>query len=77
MGSPSCRETTVSRTANVGTWLRKRNGRQKWVTENILFIIGVGIEAEFSIRDIIRKNLQDNRHKIHGITTTNLHKYEH
>ena len=25
------RETDVSRTANVGTWLRKRNGGQKWV----------------------------------------------
>ena len=25
------RETLVSRTANVGTWLRKRNGGQKWV----------------------------------------------
>ena len=23
----------VSRTANVGTWLRKRNGGQKWVKE--------------------------------------------
>ena len=32
---PLCRETSVSRTANVGTvgknWLRKRNGGQKWV----------------------------------------------
>ena len=28
---PLCRETLVSRTANVGTWLRKRNGGQKWV----------------------------------------------
>ena len=25
------RETSVSRTANVGNWLRKRNGGQKWV----------------------------------------------
>ena len=29
--SPLCRETSVSRTANVGTWLQKRNGGQKWV----------------------------------------------
>ena len=28
---PLCRETSVSRTANVGTWLRKRNGGEKWV----------------------------------------------
>ena len=28
-----CRETSVSRTANVGTWLRKRNGGQKWVND--------------------------------------------
>ena len=32
---PLCRETSVSRTANVGTvgknWLRKHNGGQKWV----------------------------------------------
>ena len=28
---PLCRETSVSRTANVGTWLRKRNVGQKWV----------------------------------------------
>ena len=28
---PLCRETSVSRTAKVGTWLRKRNGGQKWV----------------------------------------------
>ena len=28
---PSCRETSVSRTANVGTWFWKRNGGQKWV----------------------------------------------
>ena len=32
---PLCRETSVSRTANVGTvsknWLRKRNSGQKWV----------------------------------------------
>ena len=28
---PLCRETSVSRTANAGTWLRKRNGGQKWV----------------------------------------------
>ena len=28
---PLCRETSVSRTANVGTWLRKRNGGKKWV----------------------------------------------
>ena len=28
---PLCQETSVSRTANVGTWLRKRNGGQKWV----------------------------------------------
>ena len=37
MGSPDvpplCEETSVSRTANVGTWLRKRNGGQKWVKE--------------------------------------------
>ena len=25
-------ETDVSRTANVGTWLRKRNGGQKWAS---------------------------------------------
>ena len=31
---PLCRETAVSRTANVGTWLRKRNGGQKWVKYN-------------------------------------------
>ena len=30
---PLCRETSVSRTANVGTWLRKRNGGQKCVKE--------------------------------------------
>ena len=28
---PLCRETSVSRTAHVGTWLRKHNGGQKWV----------------------------------------------
>ena len=28
---PLYRETSVSWTANVGTWLRKRNGGQKWV----------------------------------------------
>ena len=35
MGEPEvpllCRETSVSQRANVGTWLRKRNGGQKWV----------------------------------------------
>ena len=31
---PLCRETSVSRTANFGTWLRKRNGGQKWVNED-------------------------------------------
>ena len=30
---PLCRETSVSWTANVGTWLRKRNGGHKWVND--------------------------------------------
>ena len=37
---PLCRETSVSRTANVGmvgkNWLRKRNGGQKWVNSTLL-----------------------------------------
>ena len=33
---PLCRETSVSRTANVGTWLRKRNGGQNWVNSTLL-----------------------------------------
>ena len=33
---PLCRETSVSRTANVGTWLRKRNGGPKWVIKSRL-----------------------------------------
>ena len=32
---PLCRETSVFRTANVGTWLRKRNGGQKWVNQTL------------------------------------------
>ena len=28
---PLCGETLISRTANVGTWLRKRNGGHEWV----------------------------------------------
>ena len=30
------RETWVSQTANVGTWLRKRNGGQKWVNRKYI-----------------------------------------
>ena len=32
-GAPIKREMSVSRTANVGTWLRKRNGGKKWVKQ--------------------------------------------
>ena len=39
---PLCRETSVSRIANVGTWLRKRNGGQKWVKECQLQFSGYG-----------------------------------
>ena len=30
-----CRDTSVSRTTNVGTWLRKRNGGKKWVSVTV------------------------------------------
>ena len=29
----------VSRTANVGTWLRKHNGRHKWVNETCIYMV--------------------------------------
>ena len=32
---PLCRETSVSRTVNVGTWLRKRNGGKNGLTHDL------------------------------------------
>ena len=58
MGEPEVpplgRETSVSRTANLGTWLRKCNGGQKWV--NYFFCV---ILSFWDMIDFVSFFLQD------------------
>ena len=62
MGAPEvpslCRKTSVSRTANVGTWLQKRNAGHKWVKTHdtiMLWCLGGILNCNF-FSSFMKKN---------------------
>ena len=57
---PLCRETSVSRTANVGmlgkNWLPKRNGGQKWVKAGK---VGKGAVTAITVPGLVQEKMQE------------------